>query len=382
MQVFISHSNRDDAFVTRLAADLRAAGLLTWVDHENILPGKDWDDLVSAALDGSDAMVLVMSPASVESKNVKVEWSYFFELDKPIYPVVCEPCRVPFRLRLHQQLDFTNHGGKAMGDLLAVLASTTAGRGASIEEPETILIPAGPFFMGSDQNQDPYATAHELPQIMITLPAYRIGRYPVTVAEFRTFVDAGGYKERRFWTDAGWFDKGSRAQPHDWEIVRTSDPLLPVVHVNWYGSVAYCRWLAEITKAPYRLPTEAEWEKAARGVDGRIYPWGDDWRDDACNTADDGHEPATPVGAFSPAGDSPYGAADMSGNVWEWCQTKWREDYHLPADDDPRGTEPRVLRGGSWNSVFRAARAAARHWFNPDHVGDEQGFRVALTVEE
>jgi formylglycine-generating enzyme required for sulfatase activity len=101
-----------------------------------------------------------------------------------------------------------------------------------------------------------------------------------------------------------------------------------VDRVSWYEAYAYCRWLAEATGKPYRLPTEMEWEKAARGTDGRMFPWGNTWSKELCNSREiwDRADPrTTPVGQFSPDGDSPYGAADMCGNLWEWCGTRWRD---------------------------------------------------------
>jgi formylglycine-generating enzyme required for sulfatase activity len=140
--------------------------------------------------------------------------------------------------------------------------------------------------------------------------------------------------------------------------------------VSWYEAAAYCRWLADATAQPYRLPDEAEWEKAARGTDGRIYPWGNEWRAGVCNTLEFwGYDSAkmrtTPVGQFSPAGDSPYGAADMSGNVWEWCFTVWRDQYDPGARDDAEGDALRVLRGGAFHYQPGVARCVNRHWNYP-----------------
>jgi WD40 repeat protein len=119
--LFISHSSENDVFVTQLAADLRTAGLTPWVDHENILPSQDWDESVSAALEAAEAMVLVLTPKAARSQNVKVEWSFFLDLGKPIYPVLLEPCKTPFRLRLLQHVDFTRDEKEALRKLLAAL---------------------------------------------------------------------------------------------------------------------------------------------------------------------------------------------------------------------------------------------------------------------
>ena len=250
-------------------------------------------------------------------------------------------------------------------------------------EPETVPVPAGPFLMGSDQAKDPQAKDNETPQQRITLPAYRIGKYPVTVGEFRPFIEADGYAEERFWTTAGWARReqgvwtapGYRDQKQ-W----ADDDRLPVIGVRWYEAVAYCRWLAEVTGRPYRLPSEAEWEKAARGTDGRIYPWGDDWRAGLCNTEDARIGRTTPVGQFSPAGDSPYGIADMAGNVDDWCRTVWREQYEHGAAEDEDGDAQRVIRGGNWREGQFSARAAERHASGPSSRSTLIGLRVVVEL--
>jgi len=410
--VFISHSHLNDDFVNRLAADLRAAGVQTWVDHENILPSQDWDDAVAAALEACEAMILVLTPRAVDSKNVKVEWSYFFDLDKPIYPVILEPCKVPFRLRLNQQVDFTGSNEKGLSDLcralgvslnspdiptaemVAISSETLPSlprlNGMSHRpsrqpfEPEMVLVPAGPFRMGSSKTRDPRAFDTELPQHTVMLPTYWIGRYPVTVGEYRAFIEAGGYHKEHYWTQAGWAwrSKDSRTQPEHWgEEQWTGDDWLPIIGVSWYEAYAYCRWLSETTGHAYRLPTEEEWEKAARGTDGRLYPWGNEWREGVCNTAEASMGHVTPVGQYSPLGDSPYGVADMSGNVWEWCLTMWRGSYRQPANDDPEGDARRVVRGGIWHNLEVSARAAFRYWFSPFVRYHSLGFRVACTTE-
>ncbi|GAB4547633.1 MAG: hypothetical protein Kow0063_42340 [Anaerolineae bacterium] len=251
--------------------------------------------------------------------------------------------------------------------------------------PAWVEVPAGPFLMGS-RDDNPLAFDNEKPQFPMELPAYRIGRYPVTNAEFARFVEAGGYENRGFWTGAGW----------EWKVEnditgpeRYGDEFdqaeQPVVGVSWYEAVAYCNWLTRALRESgelaegeaVRLPTEAEWEKAARGEHGREWPWGDDFDPARANTGEAGPGHTTPVGRHSPAGDSPYGCADMAGNVWEWCATRWQDSYRDYRDDiDLEGAAPRVVRGGSWYDYSGFARCACRLWYDPPiRVGD-YGFRV------
>jgi formylglycine-generating enzyme required for sulfatase activity len=235
-------------------------------------------------------------------------------------------------------------------------------------EPEVIHIPAGPFLMG-EQNR------------LYALEDYCIGRHPVKVMEYRAFLQTDGYRVRQYWTEAGWAWKEAlkRTQPDYWDDAQWIEiDSLPVIGVSWYEAFAYCNWLAQKTGRPYRLPTDSEWEKAARGTDGRLYPWGDEPRQSVCNTyaASIGH--TTPAGRYSPGGDSPYGIADMIGNVAEWCQTKWRKNDQTPEDNDPEGKASRVLHGGSWAGV-KIVQAAARGRTNPDTTNNFIGFRVART---
>ncbi len=238
----------------------------------------------------------------------------------------------------------------AAGNALAVL-------GDDRDFDEMIEIPTGPFWMGEGQER------HE-----ITLPTYYIGKYPVTVGEFRRFVEASGYKP--------WYSECLNGVANH-----------PVVYVNWYDARAYCAWLTETWRAAgkigadeaLRLPTEAEWEKAARGATGRAYPWGEDWDAGLCNSTESGLSGTTPIGMY-PAGASPYGCLDMAGNVWEWCSSQ-HQSYPYRVDDgreDLTGNKSRVLRGGSYGSSASRVRCACRGNHPPD-VGRSigLGFRVA-----
>ncbi len=207
----------------------------------------------------------------------------------------------------------------------------------------------------------------------IAIPySYRIAKYPVTYAQYAAFVSSDGYTNKEYWTDAGWAWREKEKALHPtalWNDPQWHIANHPVVGVTWYESYAFCRWLSAKTGQDIRLPTEAEWEKAARGKDGLIYPYGNTFDPSKGNTSESGIGRTSAVGMF-PGGASPYGAHDLSGNVWEWCQSKYAGQYHFPEDNDNNGTDVRVLRGGSWDYSQDFARAAYRLngypnlWFN------------------
>jgi formylglycine-generating enzyme required for sulfatase activity len=255
--------------------------------------------------------------------------------------------------------------------------------------PDTVLVPEGPFLMGSTED-DEMASDDERPQHTVELPAYRMGRYPLTNAEYTSFIEADGYAHPDYWTTAGWAwrEEEGITQPRYWEDEKWNRPDYPVVGVSWYEAVAYCRWLTEALRTAgalgedevVRLPTEAEWEKAARGEHARRWPWGDDFDPARANTGEGRPSRTTPVGKYSPAGDSPYGAADMAGNVWEWCSSLY-VDYPYDTGDGREDLEagaPRVVRGGSWDLSQSNARCAFRLSYVPDDWDPDFGFRIVV----
>jgi formylglycine-generating enzyme required for sulfatase activity len=257
-------------------------------------------------------------------------------------------------------------------------------------------IPAGLFIMGTNEQQvDWLARRDDLAkkwktrgffkreqQHNVILAGYSIARYPVTVGEYRLFIDADGYRGRKYWTEAGWSWRESidRIQPEYWRDEKwISNDRLPVIGVSWYEAIAYCNWLSEVDRKKYRLPTEAEWEKAARGTDQRLYPWGNEFDSSVCNTSANKRNKTIPVDVLGPAGDSPFGCADMAGNASEWTMSEYRPYPYVGKDgrNDLEGMNLRVIRGGSWAKPALRARVSARGMNDPFFSDNDVGFRCA-----
>jgi formylglycine-generating enzyme required for sulfatase activity len=245
----------------------------------------------------------------------------------------------------------------AAGEVLGYLGDPRLGR--------MVTIPAGAFTMGGKGKYD------GKPKHQLFLPAYEIGQYPLSNIEYSHFIEAEGYGQKRWWTEAGWQrkEKAKWTEPGYWDDSGFNKPNQPVVGLSWYEAVAYCGWLRAETGRVYRLPTEAEWEKAARGPKGLTYPWGDKFDANRLNGGIGAQIVwgTTPVGMY-PTGTSPYDLYDCAGNVWEWCATKYEKSYPYDvkenewADGYLEGEADRVLRGGSWsNSHVVNFRCACRN---------------------
>ena len=277
-------------------------------------------------------------------------------------------------------------------------------------EPETVFIPAGEFLMGSTPEAAPlfedadaqatYALGWPRSQHALYLPDYYIAKTPITNAQYAAFLQDTDYARPRRWRS----NKPPRGKEQ-----------YPVVYISWHDANAYCRWLAEATNKPYRLPSEAQWEKGASWEDRptmtdrvetdsglraardrlqgrrRRYPWGDEWGSEYCNTVESGLNAVTPVDAY-PQGASSYGLLDMAGNVWEWTLSLWGSDWYTPSFEYPYdasdGREDvtaddsvcRVLRGGSFAYSSEFSQCFFRYKNFPVNSSDGIGFRVALSV--
>jgi formylglycine-generating enzyme required for sulfatase activity len=380
LKVFLCHTSGDKPAVRELYHRLRAEGFNPWLDEEKLLPGQDWQLEIPQAVRSSDAVVICLSRRAVTKAGyVQKEIRYALDVadEQPegaifLIPLRLEECEVPQRLRRWQWEDlFREQGYERLVRALRARARSL-GLDRRPFEPEMVLIPAGEFLMGGDPAKDKMSLGDEWPQHTLYLPDFCLSRAPVTNAQYAVFVQGDFFRPPIHW-EGGKPPRGGEDHP--------------VVNVSWQEAMLYCEWLSEVTRRPYRLPSEAEWEKGARGTDGRIYPWGDEWDPERCNSGEGSMGYTVPVGAY-PGEASPYGLLDMAGNVWEWTRSLWGENWerpHFGYPYDPRdGREDleaaglRVVRGGAWSSLEWYARCTSRLGKHPDYFRFDIGFRVAF----
>lgn len=438
LRVFLCHSSNDKSAVRELYRQLSTEGWIdVWLDEEKLYPGQDWNLEIEKAVEAADVILVCLSNSSI-TKEGYVQRELRIVLDyadyKPegtlyLIPIRLEPCDPPRRLRPWQYADyFEKDRDRAYQRLLVSLRmranslgvpTEQSGVKSSLEKPkpalkretlktpkarpvqekpkvetkpkviepagkytpsghaiytfgeiEFVKVPAGNFLMGTNHKAKNASddSGDEKPQHPVDLPyEYFMGRFPATNGQYVEYVKAVGSRR----PVSGWEKK----QDH------------PVVDVSWNDAVAYCKWLNDLLKGKLpvglvlRLPTEAEWEKAARGEKGLIYPWGDLFDKNKCNTNEGGKSDTTPVEAYSPQGDSPYGCADMSGNVGEWTRSIYMP-YPYQANDGRENIQAkgnRVLRGGSFSHDAWNARCAYRFNLPIFNLSNLRGFRVVAS---
>jgi formylglycine-generating enzyme len=221
----------------------------------------------------------------------------------------------------------------------------------------TMLIPAGWFLMGSETGQD-----NERPVHRVYVDSFYLAAHQVTNSEYEQFISETGTAAPPFWNDANF-----------------NHPQQPVVAVSWLEAVKYCAWLSLVTGEKYRLPTEAEWERAARGgMDGQLYPWGNEPPQSLPEYDKRWQTGPEIVARYAP---NAFGLHDICDNVHEWCSDWFSADYYATSPDhNPQGPERgerRVSRGGSWRHHIKASRCSARSSIPPEFHYADYGFRVA-----
>jgi formylglycine-generating enzyme required for sulfatase activity/glutaredoxin len=278
------------------------------------------------------------------------------------------------------------------------LQSTLSANSALLQQLGFISVPAGKALLGLDEKVaarfiNAYGDGwdeffnREMPMHEVELESFDLARYPVTNSIFRQFIAAGGYERPELWTPDGWAWRieSKRTQPVMWDQPKFAGDDRPVVGVSWYEAMALAHWASLETDTSVRLPTEAEWERAARvATSNSLYPWGGAWDPSKLNSGggDANYQPlgsTEPVGSRSPAGDGPFGHADLLGQVWEWTSSLFRP-YPYNAQDgreDMYTPERRILRGGNWSDGKYTNRVTARYLYPPFYSDMTTGVRLA-----
>ena len=399
---FITHSWKDLDFAKKFCDDLRRHGVDGFFDVYSIKPGDKIPTEISRGLEACDTYVPILSYASLHSPWCEEEINAALTLSNSpgrnglprIIPVLIEDCqdKMPVLLRTRLYIQFAGRYDDALQEFLKGCGTPVPRPGPDVlvppdtaEQPtaptittaspllktiphvkvgndgtQYILVPAGEFIMGNDKGREDERPVHR-----VYASEFYISRTTVTNAQYKKFLDANP----------------SHPLPAHWNHKTRTFPAgkenHPVVYVSWRDASRYAEW------AGLRLPTEAEWEKAARGTDGRRCPWGDRFDKCKCNTSESGIQDTTPVDTY-PDGASPYGVLDMIGNVWEWV-ADWHVDnyYSQSPDRDPTGPSSghyRSMRGNSWRGTRDLARCSVRGGGEQDYRESHIGFRVAESI--
>lgn len=401
--IFISYAREETkSLAINLADKLNAIdGLSAWVDRD-IEYGDDWETLIQRQIFKCDYLVVLYSPSinrhiydELKPKSYVVREVRYAQLHKKtIIPVMIQETEPPISLIGVQHIEYEKEH-LTLGDLVErlrkrmkiipppttdinTISSTTLRRIMIPPKPKIVLptpfdwcyIPEGDVTLTRDgHDKDIYIRK----DTTVNLSGFWMGKYPITNAQYRQFIDDKGYQTDDWWTKAGIAWRGNNTQPFHWGDAIWNRDDYPVVGVSWYEAVAFCKWLSAKSGEAIMLPTDAMWQRAAQGDDNRLYPWGDMWNPEACNhnISKNGAGHTTPVRHYETMGSSPFGVIDMAGNVWEWCLTTYDTGRN-----DLEGTDIRILRGGAWwneetsrfTTTFRIKYVPSNSW----------GFRVVV----
>ncbi|MCB1905833.1 MAG: SUMF1/EgtB/PvdO family nonheme iron enzyme [Rhodocyclaceae bacterium] len=419
-RIFVSYRRQDSEHATgRLVDHLQQAfpDHQVFQDTRDIALGADWVEVLETELASCAAVVVVIGRGWLSASDedgrprlddeddpVRVEVETALRRRLPIFPLLLDGTTMPRRAALPAALAplvrrnayplTTGHWHEDVAKLVRHLkllpairdgapltqaveaVAVAAGDGVGLrpgtvfrdgdDGPAMVVVPAGEFLMGSaageegrDDEEGPQHRVH------IARP-FAVGQFPVTFEEWDACLAAGGSDYRP--GGVGW-GRGRR----------------PVIQVDWHDARAYAQWLSEKTGKPYRLLSEAEWEYAARAGSSSRYPWGDEPGSNEANFVDSGSDwsgkQTAPVGSFAP---NAFGLHDMIGNVWEWVEDPWHDDYRGAPGDGRVWTggdsDRRVVRGGSWGSIPDGARSAIRGRNGPGNRYGDLGFRLARTL--
>jgi formylglycine-generating enzyme required for sulfatase activity len=397
-KILISYRREDSADVTGRIYDrlIQVFPQSVFRDVDSIPLGLDFRTYLDEQVAKCDVFLAVIGRDWMKAKGrkgksrledpgdfVRVEIESALKREIPVIPVLVQGAAIPKAERLPASIqDLSYRNGiavrpdpdfhKDMDRLIAKLKQPVQGlaefkieRGTPSKPASSkirlvspalpvdmVKVPKGPFLYGEEKTRE--TIDHD----------YWIDKYPVTNEKYEAFISAGGYKSQQYWSDEGWRWKMKEniQSPKYWGDTEWSNPDHPVVGVSYYKAEAYAKWAGK------RLPTEQEWEKAARGKDGRQYPWGEEFDKNKCTSTESGIGHTTSVSQY-PKGVSPYGCYDMAGNVWEWCSSWYDESQNW-----------RVVRGGSWYDRPRLLRASDRGRDTTGFQDYTLGFRLVVDI--
>ncbi len=399
MKIFLSYSSKDRALAEQIHLALRAQGHNVFFDRSDLPAGEEYDVRIRQAIEDAGLFLFLVSPDSLsdgaytltELAIAQKTWEHPGGRVLPVMLRQTDITRLPPYLRAVTVLEPTGNLPAAVADAVHRIAagrrlrirnnvlagvgviiagaasayllapdwfSSLSGQPASEiigkDGAPALLVAAGKFVMGDDETS---------PKREVYVDAFYMDKYEISIARYAKFLEA----------------TGSRQTPEYWnELDLGSHGDLPVIGVNWHEALAYCRWAGK------RLPTEAEWEKAARGNDGRTYPWGENAP--TASLANFGKESGNPfAGGLTSItshedGKSPYGIFNLAGNVEEWVADWYAEGYRTGAVWNPTGADSgkdKVIRGGAWYGRLDALETARRFYVNPADRSDDRGFRCA-----
>lgn len=424
--VFISYSRTDSEYVERLVKKLQAEGFDVWYDRRTDYGDEWWEEIVKA-IEGCAAFIVVMTPESGKSRWVKREVMRGDKLGKPQFAVLLDGDFDSSRLWAmfdHTQPIDVRDKSLPPPRFFGALSKYTArserdqiGRQSSVKDnsgkvgithPTSLVIPEVPRFelpsppdlsstlpppfewcyipagkvtieYGEPQRKNDKFKYQVKSREEFDVSALYIAKYPITNNQFQEFVAAkDGYRDIRWW-DYSAGAKAWRLRNGKGNVQKSTCSDCPQADVAWYEAIAFCNWLnlrarAGVSQVPFHpitLPTEQQWQRAAQGDDGRIYPWGNEADTTRSNTSETQIGRTSPVTQY-PTGASPFGVLDMAGNIWEWCLTSWDD-----GSNQVSGGARRCLRGGAWFNSLITASTTFRHREVPDSRRDGVGFRIA-----
>ncbi len=442
LHVFLCHASQDKPIVRELYRRLLAEGWIDpWLDEEKLLPGQDWDMEIEKAVEATDAVLVCLSQDSVSKEGyVQKEIRKILDLSdqKPeeaifLIPLRLEDCTPPRRLTKWHYVDYFPLDKKQIvyrrllaslesrADNLNITKSSSTnsqpsrglGEDTFSTDPglanlnlELVTIPEGEFPMGCLDN-DIGGYPFEKPQHTVFVSDFILAKTPITVAQWMVFSEQSDYTSQaeivggHIWKsfgilNIGWSNnKGASWQAPRGQGIETKHIFThPVTQVTWYDAVKFCKWLngTSVTNTlpkgwQFRLPTEAEWEKAARGVDGRMWPWGNTPPTPELCNFNGNVGGTTPVGKYASKAFSSYGCVDMAGNVYEWCLDEFYENSYKNRATNKQIKDPcdiyvgdnRVLRGGSFSDDAKQVRATRRIMMKRDFPTWNIGFRICAS---